>query len=83
MKNLIEIIIKLFNTLFNGKATSAPDVGVANPSYPPILDKVYDMGFEVISHGDYHLNLIGIRTKTKTPNKFDDHLSCLEVAEFP
>ena len=77
MKPLIEIIIKFLVSFLKGKAIPAPDVGVANPSYPPILDKVYDMGFEVISHGDYHLNLIGIRTKTKIPNKFDDHLYCV------
>ena len=80
MSNIINLIKQLFEILvsfFNGKATSAQVVGVAKPTYPPILDKVYDMGFEVISHDDYHLNIIGIRTKTQTPNKFDDHLFCV------
>jgi len=76
MKSLVEIIIKFLALFFTGKTTPAPVVGVVKPSYPPILDRIYDMGFE-LSHGDYHLNIFGIRTKTQAPNKFDDYLFCV------
>ncbi len=45
--------------------------------YPPILSRVEELGFKVFSSGDYDLNIIGIRSKTCIPNKFDDILLCI------
>ena len=73
IQSFINFILSVFSTLRRQeKPVLAP-----KPTYPPILDKIYDMGFEVVSHDDYHLNIIGIRTNTETPNKFDDHLFCV------
>lgn len=43
---------------------------------PPVLEKVTSMGFKINSE-DYHLNLIGIRTKNGLQNEFDDWLFCV------
>lgn len=42
---------------------------------PPILKKIQDYGFAIFDHGDYDLNIIGIRNlNSSQDNLFDDKL---------
>tara|TARA_B100001123_G_scaffold356893_1_gene410779 strand:+ start:6449 stop:7285 length:837 start_codon:yes stop_codon:yes gene_type:complete len=43
---------------------------------PPVLEHLKSLGHEVMWEGDYHLNLFGIRSKSTTPNSFDDTFGC-------
>ena len=43
---------------------------------PPLLQRVKDLGYAVFTDGDYDLNLVGIRTKPREANKFDDIMTC-------
>tara|TARA_R100000008_G_C3556959_1_gene153773 strand:+ start:149 stop:727 length:579 start_codon:yes stop_codon:yes gene_type:complete len=43
---------------------------------PPLLQRVKDLGYEVFTDGDYDLNIVGIRTKSREANKFDDIMTC-------
>jgi len=42
---------------------------------PKILDIVESKGYKVFENGDYDLNLIGVRKKDGTPNKYDDTMT--------
>ena len=41
---------------------------------PSILKEVKDKGYAIFTQGDYNLNLVGVRNKQATPNKFDDKI---------
>lgn len=41
---------------------------------PVLLDYVASLGHAVFERGKYNLNIIGIRSKTHEPNKFDDRI---------
>jgi hypothetical protein len=41
---------------------------------PFLLDYVESLGHAVFEKGQYNLNIIGIRSKTHEPNKFDDRI---------
>ena len=41
---------------------------------PKLLDTLESKGFAVFENGDYNLNIIGVRKRNGTPNKFDDTL---------
>ena len=41
---------------------------------PKLLDVLEERGFAVFENGDYNLNIIGVRKRFGTPNKFDDTL---------
>lgn len=41
---------------------------------PKLLDILESKGFAVFENGDYNLNIIGVRKRNGTPNKFDDTL---------
>jgi len=43
---------------------------------PPLLQQVAGYGYAVFTNGDYDLNLIGIRSKTRKANEFDDLMTC-------
>lgn len=76
MEVINKIIQFIASLLQKRKLVKAPPI-VKKPAYPPILDRVFEMGFEVISRGDYHLNIIGVRSAKAEPNRFDDHLYCV------
>ena len=44
---------------------------------PKILERVANLGHVIFLNGDYNLNLIGVRTKSRVANKFDDWLYCV------
>ena len=44
--------------------------------FPPILQRVKDLGYAVFENGDYDLNLVGIRSKNPVANSFDDWMTC-------
>ena len=79
MKDMtINILKQLFNFilsfLYNDKPTSSPHK--KRHLIPPIIEKLYSLGFKVNNFGDYDLNIVGIRTLSDEPNKFNDHLYC-------
>ena len=39
---------------------------------PKILDHLASMDYAVFEEGDWNLNIIGVRKRFGTPNKFDD-----------
>ena len=41
---------------------------------PTILQTVKDKGYVIFEHGQYNLNIIGVRTPDMTPNVFNDWL---------
>jgi hypothetical protein len=43
---------------------------------PPILQRVQALGFAVFENGNFDLNLVGIRSKNRQSNKFDDMMTC-------
>jgi len=43
---------------------------------PPILQQIKDLGYVAFDNGNYDLNIIGIRTKPREANKFDDIMTC-------
>lgn len=49
---------------------------------PSILRRVQDAGHKVFTTGDYNLNIVGVRTASRTSDTFDDNLFCVyRVAE--
>jgi hypothetical protein len=45
--------------------------------HPPIIKKLLNSKFRVSSFGDYDLNIVGVRTLSNQPNKFNDYLYCI------
>ena len=43
----------------------------------PILQRVQEIGGTVFTDGDWNLNLVGIRKRDGTPNRFDDEMHCI------
>lgn len=43
----------------------------------PILDRVEAIGGKVFTDGDWNLNLVGVRKRDGTPNRFDDQLHAI------
>ena len=43
---------------------------------PPLLQRVQDLGYATFDGGDYDLNIVGIRTKSREANEFDDIMTC-------
>ena len=43
----------------------------------PILQRVQVIGGSVFTSGDWNLNLVGIRKRAGSPNRFDDELHCI------
>ena len=43
---------------------------------PLILQRIRDLGHEIMWQGDYHLNLFGIRSSVRKANSFDDTIGC-------
>ena len=48
---------------------------------PSTLRRVQDAGHKVFTTGDYNLNIVGVRTASRTSNAFDDNLFCVYRAE--
>tara|TARA_R100000654_G_C2648963_1_gene122888 strand:- start:71 stop:706 length:636 start_codon:yes stop_codon:yes gene_type:complete len=44
---------------------------------PPILRRVESMGYKIFTQKDYDLNLIGVRSPSRTPGRFDDMFHCV------
>jgi len=44
---------------------------------PSILRRVQKAGHKVFTTGDYNLNIVGVRTASRTSNAFDDNLFCV------
>ena len=44
---------------------------------PPILRRVESMGYKIFTQKDYDLNLIGVRSPSRTPGRFDDLFHCV------
>ena len=44
---------------------------------PDILKRTAKAGHVIFTTGDYNLNIIGVRTKSRIANKFDDYLYCV------
>ena len=44
---------------------------------PPILRRVESMGYKIFTNKDYDLNLIGVRSPSRTPGRFDDMFHCV------
>ena len=72
---IIQSFINFILSLFSPKPSSPPHKALEE--LPPLLRELQKLGFQVNSSGDYDLNIIGIRTSTVQPNKFDDHLYCI------
>lgn len=43
---------------------------------PPVLLQMQKLGYQILTKGDYHLNLFGIRSPTTQADRFDDILGC-------
>ena len=43
---------------------------------PSILRRVENAGHKIFMSGDYNLNLVGVRTASRTSNTFDDNMFC-------
>tara|TARA_R100000005_G_C4985393_1_gene193886 strand:- start:1261 stop:1866 length:606 start_codon:yes stop_codon:yes gene_type:complete len=44
------------------------------PEFPRILHRLKSLGYVIFDdHKDYNLNLIGVRSKSREPGRFDDH----------
>lgn len=43
---------------------------------PPILQRVQSLGHAVFENSNFDLNLVGIRTKSRKANAFDDIMTC-------
>ena len=41
---------------------------------PSILSRVEKMGYRTFKSGDFNLNIIGVRTRSRVANEFDDNL---------
>ena len=41
---------------------------------PPILQRVKDKGYAVFTNGDWNLNIVGVRSRSRVANAFDDEL---------
>ncbi len=44
---------------------------------PPLLAQVEKLGFKAFTKGAYNLNIIGIRSKQRVANEFDDLMCCV------
>ena len=47
---------------------------------PPILTRIKAAGYRIFTHGEYNLNLFGIRSKYNIANRFDDLLGAAYIA---
>ena len=47
---------------------------------PPILRRMKSLGYSIFIHGEYNLNLFGIRSQYNMANRFDDLLGAAYIA---
>ena len=47
---------------------------MSDPYLPPILRRVKSLGHAVFYNGDYDLNIIGIRSRARSADEFDDEI---------
>ena len=47
---------------------------------PPILRRMKSLGYSIFIHGEYNLNLFGIRSQSNMANRFDDLLGAAYIA---
>lgn len=50
------------------------DMGNFMPSLGEVIDVLEDKNYVYFTEGNYNLNIVGVRTRTNRPNRFDDFL---------